>query len=1323
MRTGILDTGATSGAGRPEDAELFENTGQQSTKVFMLPDKSKVRATHKMLLKHKIREGAREMNIVPGLHSTLVSVPKMVDEDYIVVFDKKSAKTYDATTTKVSATEQPVLEAPRCTTTGLWLMPLDADRDNKNDGHLTGNIERENASNIGGVSETANAIFELPSTRQTILYHHASAGFPVKETFLDAVRAGNYATWPGLTVAALHKYFPDSDETQKGHMKGQRQGVRSTKQKNLVESEITANIKVEPGMTVTLLPAKRSNDIFVRVEDLAESIHSDQTGAFPYTSQRGNRYLMVAIHLDANYIFCETMKNRTEGEMIKAYQKIINRMKAAGLGLKTHRLDNEASTAYKECIHLNGMKHELVPPDNHRSNLAERAIQTFKHHFISILSGVDDKFPLSMWCALIEQAELTVNLLRQSSVVPKISAFAHVHGQHDYMKKPFAPIGCAVQVHVKPTNRRTWDTHTEAGYNLGTSMEHHRCFKIYVTKTRATRVSDTVFFKHQYITNPVLSPESLVVAAAQQLTTALKGNIPTGNETAEALKKVSELFTKIAEAKAAVAKAKEQRNRLRTHPDARKAIPLPRVTERNPRVKMAIPRVDETPKVDCRVMQIVANSTTPRFDAQSPVAPSQSRSPRLNAQSPAARPNYISQDDEEDEVTQKGYNTRSRTMTIFQEAMLACVDISKPTYVVSQDLGLLNHSENKKPVFGISAKQLSSRRFPMTWLCEMANSVIGDKGELLEYRHLIGNPNTKAVWAHSYGNEIGRLAQGMPGRNKGTNTIFFIRRDQVPRDRMKDTTYGLITCLVRPEKIDEPNRTRLVAGGDRVHYPGDAGTPTADLLTVKLLINSIISTPGAKFMTMDIKDFYLNTPMTRYEYMRLKISDMPDDVIEHYNLREIATPDGFIYCEIQKGMYGLPQAGIIAQELLADRLRNHGYTQSETTPGLWSHKSRPIQFSLVVDDFGVKYVGKENAEHLMTTIRKYYKCSCDWDGERYCGLTIKWDYVGRKVHLSMPTYIQKALQRFQHPPPMKPQNQPHPSVKKTYGAKVQYSNPPDEAPALDKAGKRFIQEVTGVFLFLARAVDGTMLTPLSALASEQASPTELTMEKCLQFLDYAATQDDAILTYKASDMILAIHSDASYLSEPKARSRAGGHMFMAGDDEIPTNNGAVLNISQIIKSVMSSAAEAELGALFINAKTAVSMRTTLEELGHPQTRTPMQTDNSTAHALLTNKILPKALKAMDMRFHWLRCRDAQGQFRYYWRPGTQNLADYWTKHHPASHHTAFRPQILTSPSDPEYTKLFTKQTTTTKSFVDKILMTPKFQEMAAKQHMVAARSA
>ncbi len=235
------------------------------------------------------------------------------------------------------------------------------------------------------------------------------------------------------------------------------------------------------------------------------------------------------------------------------------------------------------------------------------------------------------------------------------------------------------------------------------------------------------------------------------------------------------------------------------------------------------------------------------------------------------------------------------------------------------------------------------------------------------------------------------------------------------------------------------------------------------------------------------------------------------------------------------------------------------------------------------------------------------------------------------------------------------------------------------------------------------------------------------MVLCKQFLDFMATQEDAVLTYQASDMVLVIHSDASYLSEPKSRSHAGGHMYMAGKDKIPINNGVVLNILQIIRAVMSSAAEAELGALFINAKTAVSMQQTLIKLGHPQLHTSIQTDNATARALLTNKILPKALKAMDMHFHWLRCRDSQ------------DLADYFTKHHPATHHKSVCPTILTAVNDQEYRKLFmtqdtsspqinvksgrtiqripTKMSIVTNSFVKTLSQTPKFQ------NVIAARSA
>ncbi len=117
-----------------------------------------------------------------------------------------------------------------------------------------------------------------------------------------------------------------------------------------------------------------------------------------------------------------------------------------------------------------------------------------------------------------------------------------------------------------------------------------------------------------------------------------------------------------------------------------------------------------------------------------------------------------------------------------------------------------------------------------------------------------------------------------------------------------------------------------------------------------------------------------------------------------------------------------------------------------------------------------------------------------------------------------------------------------------------------QPPPLDKAGKKFIQEVCGVFLFLARGVDGGLLPALSALASQQANPTKQTLVLSKHFLDYMASQDKAILTYKASNMVLAIHSNASYLSDPKAHSRAGGHMLMAGRENIPTNNEAVLNI-------------------------------------------------------------------------------------------------------------------------------------------------------------------
>jgi hypothetical protein len=195
--------------------------------------------------------------------------------------------------------------------------------------------------------------------------------------------------------------------------------------------------------------------------------------------------------------------------------------------------------------------------------------------------------------------------------------------------------------------------------------------------------------------------------------------------------------------------------------------------------------------------------------------------------------------------------------------------------------------------------------------------------------------------------------------------------------------------LLHHDHIDlKPNRTQLVVGSNRVHYSGDTGTPTANLLTVKLLLISVISTKDAQFMTMDINDFYLNTLMACYKYMRLQMFGMPEDIIEYFKLCKLATLDGSIYCEIRKETFSLPQAGISAQQLLEENLIKHGYCQSETTPGLWKHDTCLISFSLIVDDFGIKYLGKEHAQHMLDTVRQYYKCACEWEGERYCKLTL-----------------------------------------------------------------------------------------------------------------------------------------------------------------------------------------------------------------------------------------------------------------------------------------------------------------------------------------------
>ena len=187
-----------------------------------------------------------------------------------------------------------------------------------------------------------------------------------------------------------------------------------------------------------------------------------------------------------------------------------------------HLMDNEASAGLKIEIKKN-CTIQLVPPDDRRRNLAERAIQMFKSHFKLVLAGVDNSFPMGLWDKLLPQTILTLNLLQQPNVAPTVLAYQYVHGSFDYNKTPLAPLGCAVQLYESNTRRGTWAEHSTDGWYIGTLMEHYRCHRIYVKKTRSERISDTVFFKHKYITQPTVTPEDTIVKALDDLTHPLKG--------------------------------------------------------------------------------------------------------------------------------------------------------------------------------------------------------------------------------------------------------------------------------------------------------------------------------------------------------------------------------------------------------------------------------------------------------------------------------------------------------------------------------------------------------------------------------------------------------------------------------------------------------------------------------------------------------------------------------------------------------------------------------------------------------------------------------
>jgi hypothetical protein len=381
--TALFDSGCTAHF-LLANAKCSDKHSTTTPLEVRLPNGDTITSTHTATLNiPSLPQTARRAHILPGLaQHSLLSVGQMCDSGCSVTFTASNV-----TVTNGGAT---ILMGKRDKQSNLWSVPLNP----------TPPLN-------GGQKHSAHNVYEQKSIQDTITYLHACCFSPVTDTWLKSIQNGHFATWPSVTVDNVRKYLGKSDATEKGHLNQIRQNIRSTQQVEVITAPETDMVQED-----------KCHYLYATTLE-TNQIYSDLTGRFPTTSLSGNKYMLILYDYDSNIILSAPMKNRGDKEMVRAFDLLIQSLILRGLKPLLQRLDNEASLDLRNYLTKQGITYQLAPPHIHQRNNAERAIQTFKNHFITGLCSVDPNFPLKLWGKLLPQATITINLLRKSRINPR----------------------------------------------------------------------------------------------------------------------------------------------------------------------------------------------------------------------------------------------------------------------------------------------------------------------------------------------------------------------------------------------------------------------------------------------------------------------------------------------------------------------------------------------------------------------------------------------------------------------------------------------------------------------------------------------------------------------------------------------------------------------------------------------------------------------------------------------------------------------------------------------------------------------------------------
>ncbi|KAL7426973.1 hypothetical protein ACHAXH_000515 [Discostella pseudostelligera] len=762
--------------------------------TVQLPDGRSIQSTHTCNLDIPwLRQTATNAHIVPGLiHALLVSTAKLCDAGYTVLFDTLECRDFDG--------PEIVLKGGRDPTTKLWRLPLHPAT--KPTTECTANVVIHMPANthtptpIG--TTCANNVHTIPHLQNRVKYmHQAFFCLPI-QTLLRTANLGFLNNLPFLQPDLIHKHLTNSPATAKGHLKLRPTGHYSTQSPTATSHPKTA-------------------DIFcfaARADKQHGTFYTDCTGNLPVRALDGQQLFFVAFAYDPNYIFALPINSTSNSHIMEAFKQVFKTLTTQGYKPTFNVTDNQAAEPIKDFMQQQNGKVQFVEPNNHRVNTAERAIQTFKNHFISSLCTTNKDFPFQLWNHLTEQAIITCNILRRSRLNPEISVYEQLHGhKYDWNAHPLAPPGTRAIIHSSTLTRTSWGPRGIDAWYCGPALDHYRCNHFYSTSPRSRKNFYDALRKRLFTS---------IILAIRKVTTAPPKTPPTYDPA--------------------------------TLPwSSSKGAPAPHTTSTNPTAPHLTGTWNNTaPNTHCLPEAPTQGPTSTQTPTEAP-----STTPTAQAAPPPTIP----------------------TTTPALRRSPRIVLISPPTY-----------SQAALNTVAIQQLHPVPNNHTIPWTCEhfcapVIHPITGKS--ITNYKKLAADPVMRDTWARAFGKEFGNLALGDNAtKTPGTDSIFVLMHDQIrqiPRDHT--ITYTQIVVDYRPQKTD-PNRVRLTAGGNLIEYPGELTTQTADLTTTKMLWNSIISTKDARYLCLEIKNFYLGTPMDRFEYMKMPLDIFPPTTVAQYNLMQ-----------------------------------------------------------------------------------------------------------------------------------------------------------------------------------------------------------------------------------------------------------------------------------------------------------------------------------------------------------------------------------------------------------------------------------------------------